>query len=361
MATRTSGMPETGGGAEASESPGDPAILRRVTSARELMEVRCPLSPRPPTVSASGSGPSAGRPATRSATPRARRSTRSRRCTSLAELGAYGVTLPRRRPDPVRQPTTRRAAKHIDRFKAALEETGLVVPMMTTNLFTHPVFKDGGFTSNDRAVRRFALRKVMRNLDLAAAARRAHVRVLGRARGQRVRRREGRPGARSTATARPSTRWPDTCRTRATASGSRIEPKPNEPRGDILLPTVGHALAFIAEPRAPRDGRAEPRGRPRADGRAELRPRHRAGAVARQAVPHRPQRPARHQVRPGPGLRPRRPAQRVLPGRPAGVRRHRRRPGLRRAAALRLQAVPHRGHGRACGPRRRRTCARTCC
>src|SRR5512133_4225015 len=24
-----------------------------------------------------------------------------------------------------------------------------------------------------------------------------------------------------------------------------IEPKPNEPRGDILLPTVGNALAFI--------------------------------------------------------------------------------------------------------------------
>ena len=65
----------------------------------------------------------------------------------------------------------------------------------------------------------------------------------------------------------------------------------------------------------------QPRGRPRADGRAELRARHRPGAVARQAVPHRPQRPARHQVRPGPGVRPRRPAQRVLPGRPAGERR----------------------------------------
>src|SRR6202000_599023 len=56
----------------------------------------------------------------------------------------------------------------VTRFKAALEETGLVVPMMTTNLFTHPVFKDGAFTSNDRGVRRFALRKVIRNLDLAA-------------------------------------------------------------------------------------------------------------------------------------------------------------------------------------------------
>ena len=82
---------------------------------------------------------------------------------------------------------------------------------------------------------------------------------------------------------------------------------------------------------------------------------------ARQALPHRPQRPARHQVRPGPRVRPRRPAQRVLPGRPAGERRARRRPGVRRPAALRLQAAAHRGHRRACGRRPRRTCAPTCC
>ena len=85
----------------------------------------------------------------------------------LAELGAWGVTfhdddlIPFGSDGPARD-------KQIDRFTAALQETGLVVPMMTTNLFTQPVFKDGGFTSNDRAVRRYALRKVMRNLDLAA-------------------------------------------------------------------------------------------------------------------------------------------------------------------------------------------------
>ena len=56
----------------------------------------------------------------------------------------------------------------IDRLKKATAHTGLKVPMVTTNLFTQPVFKDGGFTSNDRAVRRFALRKVLRNIDLAA-------------------------------------------------------------------------------------------------------------------------------------------------------------------------------------------------
>src|SRR5882762_1855373 len=85
----------------------------------------------------------------------------------LAELGAYGVTfhdddlIPFGSDDSARQ-------KQIDRFTAALHDTGLVVPMATTNLFTHPVFKDGAFTSNDRDIRRYALRKVMRNLDLAA-------------------------------------------------------------------------------------------------------------------------------------------------------------------------------------------------
>src|SRR5665647_1999653 len=60
----------------------------------------------------------------------------------------------------------RRAA--IDGLKKACDETGMVIPMITTNTFSHPIFKDGGVTSNDRAVRRFTMRKVMRNLDLAA-------------------------------------------------------------------------------------------------------------------------------------------------------------------------------------------------
>ena len=85
----------------------------------------------------------------------------------LAEMGAYGVTfhdddlIPFGTDDGERD-------EQIERFRAALDETGLVVPMVTTNLFTHPVFKDGAFTSNDREVRRYALRKVMRNMDLAA-------------------------------------------------------------------------------------------------------------------------------------------------------------------------------------------------
>ena len=85
----------------------------------------------------------------------------------LAELGAYGISF---HDDDLIPFGSDEAAReqHIKRFRAALEETGLVVPMVTTNLFTHPVFKDGALTSNDRQVRRYALRKVMRNLDLAA-------------------------------------------------------------------------------------------------------------------------------------------------------------------------------------------------
>ena len=163
----------------------------------------------------------------------------------LAGLGAYGVTF----HDDDLIPFGTDAAERdrlIARFRAALDETGLVVPMMTTNLFTHPVFKDGGFTSNDRAVRRFALRKILRNLDLAAELGATTYVFWG-----------GREGA-EVDQAKDIRAALDRYRegidllaayVKEQGYGIRfaIEPKPNEPRGDILLPTVGHALAFIAE------------------------------------------------------------------------------------------------------------------
>jgi xylose isomerase len=85
----------------------------------------------------------------------------------LAELGAYGVTFHDDDLVPFGSDDSARH-EHVKRFRRALDETGLTTPMLTTNLFTHPVFKDGALTSNDRSVRRYALRKVMRNLDLAA-------------------------------------------------------------------------------------------------------------------------------------------------------------------------------------------------
>ena len=163
----------------------------------------------------------------------------------LAELGAYGVTFHDDDLIPFGSAPAERD-KHIARFKEALAETGLVVPMMTTNLFTHPVFKDGGFTSNDRGVRRYALRKVVRNLDLAAELGAQTYVFWGGREGSEY------DGAKDVQAALDRYREGiDTLAAYVKEQGYgirfAIEPKPNEPRGDILLPTVGHALAFIAQ------------------------------------------------------------------------------------------------------------------
>jgi xylose isomerase len=161
----------------------------------------------------------------------------------LAELGAYGITF---HDDDLVPPGSSAAERQkiIDEFKAALAETGLVVPMVTTNLFGDPVFKDGGFTSNDRGVRRYALRKVMKNMDLAAELGAQIYVFWGGREGSEVDFAKDVPAALD--------RYREGIDMLAQYSidkgyGMRfaIEPKPNEPRGDILLPTIGHALAFI--------------------------------------------------------------------------------------------------------------------
>lgn len=162
----------------------------------------------------------------------------------LAELGAWGVTFHDDDLVDFRASAGERDFA-VSRFRKALEATGMVVPMMTTNLFTHPVFKDGGFTSNDRGVRRFALRKVMRNLDLAAELGASTYVFWGGREGSEY------EGAKDIAAALDRYREAiDALADYVVTSGYSlrfaIEPKPNEPRGDILLPTVGHALAFIA-------------------------------------------------------------------------------------------------------------------
>jgi xylose isomerase len=162
----------------------------------------------------------------------------------LARRGVYGVTFHDDDLIPFGSDETARE-QHIKRFRTALEETGLVVPMMTTNLFTHPVFKDGAFTSNDRSVRRFALRKTMRNLDLAAELGASTYVFWGGREGSEV------DAAKDVQAALDRYREGlDTlaqyCIDRGYDIRFALEPKPNEPRGDILLPTIGHALAFIS-------------------------------------------------------------------------------------------------------------------
>ena len=163
----------------------------------------------------------------------------------LAELGAYGITF---HDDDLIPPGSNGTERQriIDEFTAALKETGMVVPMVTTNLFYDPVFKDGGFTSNDRSVRRYAMRKVMRNMDLAAELGAEIYVFWGGREGSEV------DFAKDVRAALD--RYREAMDTLAQYSIDRgyglrfaIEPKPNEPRGDILLPSIGHALAFINE------------------------------------------------------------------------------------------------------------------
>ena len=160
----------------------------------------------------------------------------------LAELSAYGVNFHDNDVFPFEASDAERDRK-IGDFKQALDDTGVVVTTATTNLFGHPMFKDGAFTASDRDVRRFALAKVMRNLDLAAELG-AKVYVFW----------GGREGAESGAAKdirAALDRYKEGLDLLAGYVQEQgydikfaIEPKPNEPRGDILLPTLGHAIAF---------------------------------------------------------------------------------------------------------------------
>ena len=166
-----------------------------------------------------------------------------RTVNELAARGAYGVTFHDDDLIPFGSDEGARRS-HIDRFKKALAETGMKVPMATTNLFTHPVFKDGAFTSNDKDIRRYAIRKVMKNIELAVELGAKTYVCWG-----------GREGAESDG-AKDAYIALDRFRDAFNTLGEfvtdngydikfAIEPKPNEPRGDIFLPTIGHALAFI--------------------------------------------------------------------------------------------------------------------
>jgi xylose isomerase len=161
---------------------------------------------------------------------------------TLAEIGAAAVTF----HDDDLVPEEAGRASTLERFSKALAETGLVVEMATTNLFAHPVFKEGALTANDRAVRRYAVAKLLRNVDLAAELGAGTYVLWG-----------GREGAESGASKDVQAaldRYREALdlvcgyiREQGYDLRLALEPKPNEPRGDILLPTIGHALAFIEE------------------------------------------------------------------------------------------------------------------
>lgn len=162
----------------------------------------------------------------------------------LAEVGAYGVNF----HDDDLVPFGSSAAERdriVREFKQALQATGLVVPMATTNLFGHPIFKDGAFTSNDPKVRKFALQKTMRAIDLGVELG-AKIYVFW----------GGREGVETDAAKDPLLglqRFREALNFLSEYVLDQkydlkfaLEAKPNEPRGDIYLPTTGAMLGFIA-------------------------------------------------------------------------------------------------------------------
>lgn len=161
----------------------------------------------------------------------------------LAEVGAYGVNFHDNDLVPI-DATLAERNKVVGNFKIALRETGLVVPMATTNLFSHPVFKDGAFTANDPNVRAYALQKTMQAIDLGVELG-AEVYVFW----------GGREGTETDAGKNPL----DSIKRMREAMNFlcayvenqeynlkfALEAKPNEPRGDIYMSTTGAMLAFI--------------------------------------------------------------------------------------------------------------------
>jgi len=161
----------------------------------------------------------------------------------LADIGAWGVSFHDDDLMTFGAPESERRAE-LDAFKKVLDETGVVCSMATTNLFWHPLFKDGAFTSNDREVRRYAIQKTLRNIDVAAELGAPTYVLWG-----------GREGVESAASKNPADaldRYKEAMdflcgyvKEKKYNIRFAMEPKPNEPRGDTFLPTIGHTMAFI--------------------------------------------------------------------------------------------------------------------
>lgn len=161
----------------------------------------------------------------------------------LGEVGAYGVNFHDNDLIPIDATPAETEAIKKD-FRRALSDTGLIVPMATTNLFSDPIFKDGAFTSNDPKVRAYALQKTMKAIDLGVEFG-AKIYVFW----------GGREG---TETDSSKSAVESIKRSREALNflseyvldhkydlKFALEAKPNEPRADIYNSTTGHMLAFI--------------------------------------------------------------------------------------------------------------------
>jgi xylose isomerase len=161
----------------------------------------------------------------------------------LAELGAWGVNLHDNDLVPFGASATERD-RIVGEFKRALADAGMVVPMATTNLFSHPVFKDGAFTANDARVRAFALRKTMDAIDLGVElGATTYVFWGGREGTEADACRDPRDGIRRFREAMNF--LVDYVLDQGYDLRFALEAKPNEPRADIYFPTTGSLLHFI--------------------------------------------------------------------------------------------------------------------
>ncbi|NWJ44451.1 MAG: xylose isomerase [Chloroflexi bacterium] len=161
----------------------------------------------------------------------------------LSKLGAWGVNLHDNDLVPFGASLQERN-RIVKEFKKALDDTGMVVPMATTNLFYHPVFKDGAFTSNDKRVRHYALQKTMQAMDLGAEIGAEIYVFWGGREGTEV---DASKDARE-AIKRMREAMNFLCHYNIDMGYGykfALEAKPNEPRSDIYFPTTGHMLAFI--------------------------------------------------------------------------------------------------------------------
>ncbi|MEK7468155.1 MAG: xylose isomerase [Planctomycetota bacterium] len=161
----------------------------------------------------------------------------------LADVGAYGVNFHDDDLVPIDASPAKRK-KIVADFRQALKDTGLIVPMATTNLFGDPAFRDGAFTSSDPRVRAYALQKTMRAIDLGVSLG-AKIYVFW----------GGREGSETDAGKNllDAQKWMREAmnflcgyvRNQKYDLKFALEAKPNDPRGDIFLPTTGAMLAFI--------------------------------------------------------------------------------------------------------------------
>lgn len=138
------------------------------------------------------------------------------------------------------------ASKTLRTIKEKLDAAELKVAMVTCSLHGNPVFRNGGLTNPNPEIRLLAARKVMRTIRIGNLLGAEYLTYWV---------------ARDGFECQFAVPWERTYRylieglnfaeryakeLNGTIRHGTIEPKPNEPRGEMYIPTTGHALGLIA-------------------------------------------------------------------------------------------------------------------